>query len=78
MGDDRERIPSGCATMSGPFLTGPSRESDQGGICSLPSACCPVFSFRPFSLSLVTGHFLPLYLYPIPDTLFFNVSFTAD
>jgi hypothetical protein len=30
-GDDRGRIPSGCATLSGSFLTGPPREADQGG-----------------------------------------------
>jgi hypothetical protein len=30
-GDDRGRIPSGCATMSRSFLTGPPREADQGG-----------------------------------------------
>jgi len=27
----RGRIPSGCATMSGSFLTGPPREAEQGG-----------------------------------------------
>jgi hypothetical protein len=30
-GDDRGRVPSGCATMSGLFLTGPPREANQGG-----------------------------------------------
>jgi hypothetical protein len=30
-GDDRGRIPSGCATMSGSFLAGPPREADHGG-----------------------------------------------
>jgi hypothetical protein len=29
--DDRGRSPSGCATMSGSFLTGPPRKADQGG-----------------------------------------------
>jgi hypothetical protein len=30
-GDDRGRSPSGCATMSGSFRTGPPRDADQGG-----------------------------------------------
>jgi hypothetical protein len=28
---DRGRIPSGCATMSGSYLTGTPRNADQGG-----------------------------------------------